>query len=106
MVGWVEARQAARVAGRGEFAGPPQGGVPLAGWLGPVIVGLKLLGKRDKSPSASVASVRAWIPLLIVLAPLLAFGALGDGRWIHGAGFLLPAAMGIAYLWRKGALGR
>jgi len=43
----------------------------------------------------------------LLLVPFaLSFGALGDGGWIHGAGFLLPVAMGIAYLWRKGALGR
>jgi NADH-quinone oxidoreductase subunit H len=110
LVGWVEARQAARVAGRGEFAGPPQGGVPLAGWLGPVIVGLKLLGKRDKSPSASVASVRAWIPLLIVLAPLLAFGAIPwSGRYAFGEAsvsvVLADLEVGVLFIFALAALG-
>jgi NADH:ubiquinone oxidoreductase subunit 3 (subunit A) len=43
----------------------------------------------------------------LLLVPLvLSFGELGDGDWIYGAGFLLPVVLGIAYLWRKGALGR
>jgi len=43
---------------------------------------------------------------LLVVPCALSLGALGYGGGIHGAGFLLPVAMGIAYLWRKGALGR
>jgi len=43
----------------------------------------------------------------LLLVPLaLSFGELGDGGWIYGGGFLLPVVLGIAYLWRKGALGR
>lgn len=43
----------------------------------------------------------------LLLVPLaLSFGELGAGGWIYGAGFLLPVVLGIAYLWRKGALGR
>ena len=43
----------------------------------------------------------------LLLVPFaLSFGGLGFEGLIQGALFVLPLAVGFAYLWRKGALGR
>jgi NADH-quinone oxidoreductase subunit H len=76
LVAWAERKQTTLVAGRGGFAGTPLGGIRLADWVRPLADGLKLLGKRDKIPRPSARGIQGWVPLLIVLAPLLGFAAI------------------------------
>ncbi len=42
---------------------------------------------------------------LLLVPWALAFASLGSGGLVSGFFFLLPLAVGFAYLWRKGALG-
>jgi NADH-quinone oxidoreductase subunit H len=109
-VAWAESKLAERVGGRPGLAGTRVAGLSLAGLLQPLADGLKLLGKRDLHPPESVRGARVWIPLFVVLPPLLAFAAIPfGGAYVFGETsrsiVLADLEVGILFIFALAALG-
>ena len=109
-VAWAERKLAARVQGRPGIGGTQVAGISLAGLFQPLADGLKLLGKRDLNPPESARGIRGWIPLLVVLPPLLAFAAIPlAGRYAFGATslslVLADLEVGLLFIFALAALG-